>query len=368
MLTSMSSDQPDWMNETIIHRNRLPPRAYHLPQHTSSLSGRWKFHYAPNPMEADPLSDDATAWAPIDVPGHWQLQGWGHPHYTNINFPFPCDPPYVPSENPTGHYETEFDVPVEWLDFDGGLNYRLRFEGVDSAFHLWLNGHEIGYSQGSRNAAEFDVNEYVRTEAGSSNTLRLKVYQWSDGTYIEDQDQWWLSGIFRDVYLLAYPQNGHIEDYFIKTNLREAFKGAFISVSISYKVQATSTVDIELLDANGKKVAKELSYELKTGTATREYGTKLDNPRLWSAEEPNLYFMSIKLSSQGQVLQHIKQPVGVRDVRIYNGNLKVNGVAIDIRGVNRHDHRTYFSAIWPVVFCAMQAVILSHKFPPVLLS
>ena len=125
--------------------------------------------------------------------GHWQLQGYGHPHYTNFNYPFPAKPPFVPSENPTGTYETTFSVPAHWST-EGGFRYRLRFEGVDSAYHLSVNGKEIGYNQGSRNAAEFDVSDVVRKGAGDVNTLKVKVYQWSDGSYIEDQDMWWLSG------------------------------------------------------------------------------------------------------------------------------------------------------------------------------
>ena len=119
------------------------------------------------------------------LPGHWQLQGYGHPHYTNINYPFPANPPFVPSENPTGLYETEFSVPDHWRN---DVLYRLRFEGVDSAYHLWVNGQMIGYSQGSRNAAEFDISNVIRKD--EINILRVKVYQWSDGSYIEDQDMW----------------------------------------------------------------------------------------------------------------------------------------------------------------------------------
>lgn len=125
--------------------------------------------------------------------GHWQLQGYGHPHYTNFNYPFPAKPPFVPSENPTGHYKTTFSVPSQW-NTDDGFAYRLRLEGVDSAYHLYLNGTEIGYNQGSRNAAEFAISDVLRTGDGEINTLKVKVYQWSDGSYIEDQDMWWLSG------------------------------------------------------------------------------------------------------------------------------------------------------------------------------
>lgn len=187
------SEPPDYMNERVFCRNRLPPRAHFLPTHQLLLSGRWKFHYTASPLAPEPSSDFAAAWSLIDVPGHWQLQGYGHPHYTNISYPFPTNPPFVPSENPTGLYETEFCLPVDWV-VEGGLTYRLRFEGVDCAYHVWINGLLVGYSQGSRNAAEFDITNIIPTGKGSKIKVRVKVYQWSDGSYIEDQDMWWLSG------------------------------------------------------------------------------------------------------------------------------------------------------------------------------
>jgi beta-galactosidase len=187
--------QPDYANERVFQRNRLPPRAYFLPKHNLSLNGLWRFHYAATPLHAVPAARDKGAWSTIEVPGHWQLQGFGHPHYTNFQFPFPTNPPFPPSQNPTGTYETEFSVPGGW-DNDGHsrMNYRLRFEGVDSAFHLYVNDIEVGYSQGSRNAAEFDVTDLLAVGGGVSNSLRVRVYQWSDGSYVEDQDHWWLSG------------------------------------------------------------------------------------------------------------------------------------------------------------------------------
>jgi beta-galactosidase len=138
-------------------------------------------------------SDELSDWSTIEVPGHWQLQGYGKPQYTNVLFPFPVDPPFVPSENPTGTYETDFQVPQTWKR-DGLLRYRLRFDGVDSAFHVSVNGVDVGYSQGSRNTAEFDITDLIIRGGEGSNTVRVQVYQWSDGSYIEDQDQWWLSG------------------------------------------------------------------------------------------------------------------------------------------------------------------------------
>lgn len=180
---------PDYANEEIVQRNRLPARAYSLPESTLLLNGTWKFDYAPTPQHAEQAGKDSSDWADINVPGHWQLQGYGKPWYTNTVYPFPVDPPHVPTENPTGTYERTFNVPKAW---SADENLRLRFEGVDSAFHVFVNGTEVGYSQGSRNAAEFDITPFVNR--GEANTVRVRVYQWCDGSYIEDQDQWWLSG------------------------------------------------------------------------------------------------------------------------------------------------------------------------------
>jgi beta-galactosidase len=185
----------DYNNEQIFQRNRLSPRAYFIPEHALLLNGRWRFHYALSPSLAPLSTEKLCSSSTIDVPGHWQLQGYGKPHYTNVQFPFPVDPPFVPSENPTGTYETDFRLPATWTS-SGAMTYRLRFEGVDSAFHVSVNGVELGYSQGSRNAAEFDVTDHLLKDATAVNTIRVQVYQWCDGSYIEDQDQWWLSGKF----------------------------------------------------------------------------------------------------------------------------------------------------------------------------
>lgn len=198
----------DYENQKILARNRLKPRSYFIPDTSLSLNGRWAFHYAPTPLLApepaeleqhrqakrceqgcDKSSTWSEEWSSIDVPGHWQLQGYGHPHYTNVVFPFPVCPPYVPTENPTGTYRRTFHVPAEW---DTKAQLRLRFDGVDSAYHLWVNGVQVGYAQGSRNPAEFDISAIAKRD--EANELVVRVYQWSDASYIEDQDQWWLSG------------------------------------------------------------------------------------------------------------------------------------------------------------------------------
>lgn len=196
-----SGQPPDWSNLEVLHRNTLPPRAsffnYASPtaalsydpaqsESTLSLNGQWKFHYAPSPYRVpDGFQQpgfDAAAWPEIEVPSMWQMEGYGKPHYTNEPYPFPVDPPHVPmDDNPTGSYRRTFKVPREWV----GRQVRLRFEGVDSAFHVWVNGKEVGYSQGARNPSEFDITPFLDFEG--ENTLAVSVYQWSDGSYLEDQ-------------------------------------------------------------------------------------------------------------------------------------------------------------------------------------
>jgi beta-galactosidase len=197
-MSEADSSTCDWENPHVFQRNKLPPRAYFLPETSLSLNGQWDFNYVLSPLLAPEVSKDKKSdkasepveWTKIAVPGHWQLQGHGSPNYTNTIFPFPCDPPHVPSQNPTGTYRRSFNVPPDW---DPSAQLRLRFDGVDCAYHLWVNGHEVGYAQGSRNPSEFDVSQFVDRKA--KNDLVVRVYQWSDGSYIEDQDQWWLSGI-----------------------------------------------------------------------------------------------------------------------------------------------------------------------------
>lgn len=200
---------PDWNNLQVLHKNTLPARAY-FHNYTSEadalnadttkslthcLSGTWKFHHSYSPFEApdgfEATTFDTSSWSDIAVPGMWQLQGFGKgPQYTNVIYHIPVDPPNVPfTENETGSYVRKFQVPQSLKD----SQIRLRFEGVDAAFHVWVNGKEVGYSQGSRNPDEFDITPLV--DLSGANTLAVRVYQHCDGTYIEDQDQWWLSGM-----------------------------------------------------------------------------------------------------------------------------------------------------------------------------
>ena len=186
----------DYCNEAVFRRNCLPARSYHIPETSILLNGSWDFHMASTPLESpDADESDAVAWGKLTVPGHWQLQGHGHPWYTNVQYPIPVCPPHVPTENPTGTYRRKFTVPAEW---PASSQLRLRFDGVDSAYHIWVNGVLVGYAQGSRNPSEFDVTSVLNRQG--NNEVFVKVYQWSDGTYIEDQDQWWLSGKYKLIH------------------------------------------------------------------------------------------------------------------------------------------------------------------------
>lgn len=223
----------DWENQQITGINRVNPHSLYLPYkdrdsalagipagNCLSLNGKWKFGYFSNPQYvpenfSSPTFSDEK-WDTIEVPSHWQLKGYGHPHYTNVIYPFPLDPPNVPNENSTGCYRKEFTIAENWK----GRRIFIRFLGVDSFFYLWINGKKIGFSKGSRLPAEFDITDSVRI---GKNSISVEVMQWSDGSYLEDQDMWWLSGIFRDVYIFAVPEVT-LFDVFVKTSFDEKYE------------------------------------------------------------------------------------------------------------------------------------------------
>jgi beta-galactosidase/evolved beta-galactosidase subunit alpha len=348
--------RPDWENQQVLHRNRLPARARFTayPDETTaractsspwelSLNGMWRFHYAHSPIEApaqyaDAAYDDA-GWDLLAVPSHWQLNGYGAPHYTNIIYPFAIDPPRVPSENPTGSYRRRFVVPTAW----SGQRHILRFDGVDSAFEIYLNGRYVGFSKGSRMAAEFDVTELIRT---GENLLAVRVYQWSDGSYLEDQDMWWLSGIFRDVTLLSEPTIG-LWDLSVDPGLHEDGHDATLRVRATVvgasDEDGVYRVGISLLDAHGAVapgVAADTNIEISAqGQATVDLTAQVRSPHRWSADDPYLYRLLVTLrNARDEVVEVVPQTVGFRSVALNGTQLLVNGRAIKLRGVNRHEH------------------------------
>lgn len=376
----------DWNDPRIVGRNKAPA---HVPLNpftsertaiegvapaTLVLNGRWRFALFPNPLAvpegfAAPDFDDA-AWDAIAVPGNWQLQGYDRPIYTNVQYPFPVDPELmaamvrmyesfdwrrsmlelqappeayarpltVPREdNPTGCYRLRFAVPQAWK----GQRIFLRFEGVDSAFHVWLNGAPLGYSQDSRLPAEFDIT--ARLQPGE-NVLAVAVYRWSDASYLEDQDFWRLSGIFRDVTLWAAPPT-HLWDYTVQTLLDAAYRDAVLRVETrvrNHSAQpATGAVAITLLDAADRVIASaEAPFAAAAGAeAAVTLETPVANPAKWSDETPYLYTLLITLKdTAGQVTQVERSRVGFRKVEVIDGQICVNGRPVVFRGVNRHEH------------------------------
>ncbi|KAH6612628.1 hypothetical protein C7974DRAFT_346396 [Boeremia exigua] len=347
---------PDWNNLNVLHKGTLPVRAYFhnyvsesdalsydvSKSKTHSLSGTWKFNHAYSPFEApegfEAPSFDTSKWSDIAVPGMWQLQGFGKgPQYTNVQYHIPVDPPNVPfTENETGSYVRKFSVPEHLRE--GQI--RLRFEGVDAAFHVWVNGKEVGYSQGSRNPDEFDVTSIVDKEG--ENTLAVRVYQHCDGTYIEDQDQWWLSGIFRDVFLVGFVKESRIENVFAQTLLDSSYKNAELKVKVS--TTGSGKISIKLLDANKQTIASK-EADANAGSPT-EFSISVEDPLKWTAESPNLYHLTVSLDSA----QFVAHRVGFRQVEMKDGLLKVNGERVVFRGVNRHEHHPQFGRTIPLEF------------------
>jgi beta-galactosidase/evolved beta-galactosidase subunit alpha len=344
----------DWIDPQVVSRNRLEPHTDIVPypdRETAcdgdraatswfrSLNGRWDFDLAPTPEHAsadfaDP-GFDAGDWDDIEVPISWQAAGHGAPHYTNVIYPFPVDPPHVPTENPTGRYRRTFHVDDEW----NGRQIRLRFEGVDSAFHLWMNGERVGYSEGARLPAEFDVTDHV--EPGE-NTIALRVYKWTNGSYLEDQDMWWLSGVFREVYAYAVPET-HVADVDVRTELdddhADARLAAAVDVTNDGPYAETRIVTATLRGPDGVAVA-ELEDTVRVPpdeTATVDLATTVTDPQKWTAETPTCYDLTIELGADGDRTEVIAETVGFREVAIEDGQFRVNGEAVTVRGVNRHD-------------------------------
>ncbi|WZL77759.1 glycoside hydrolase family 2 TIM barrel-domain containing protein [Eubacteriales bacterium mix99] len=347
----------DWNNLKVLQRHRLENRSWYIPcpdpesalagQQQGSpwfrlLNGVWKFYYAPSPQEApDGFQSedfDCSAWDNIEVPCSWQMKGYGHPHYTNVNYPFPVDPPHTPAENPTGCYRMAFTLPEDWK----GRQIILRFDGVDSAFHVWINGKEAGYSQVSRMPSEFDISALIHP---GENILAVRVYQWSDGSYLEDQDMWWLSGIFRDVSLLAMPK-ARVADFFFRTRLDSNYRDAVLDADVSLSnVSGTDLAGWELemilLDADKRKIGSRSAENLtiRKGRRTVALSLSVSDPDKWSAETPCLYHALLVLSdADGHTVEAVSSRIGFRMVELKDGALLLNGKAIKFKGVDRHEH------------------------------
>ncbi|RMG69539.1 MAG: DUF4981 domain-containing protein [Bacteroidetes bacterium] len=350
---------PEWQDPAVIGQGKTPPHATYVPfgdeqtalafrpeqsPYYRSLNGDWAFAFYPEPGAVDtafsqPDYDDRT-WDRLPVPSNWQLHGYGRPIYTNIRHPFPANPPRVPETgNETGCYRRAFTIPEVWED----RPIFLHFAGIQSAAYVWINGKRVGYSEGSMTPAEFDVTSYVHQ---GENQLAVQVIRWSDGSYLEDQDFWRLSGIFRDVFLFS-PPAAYIRDFYSYTDFGQDYGQAALHLRMQLrndgrKKAKKHRIQVALYDAFANQVFREIvpAFDrLEAGAETEvAFDWPVANPRLWSAEDPYLYTLVLQvLDKKFRVQEVITRQVGFRDVRIEDGQLLVNGQPVYLKGVNRHE-------------------------------
>ena len=373
----MRAQHHDWEDNHVLQINREPARAYFLPygeqpgDRTLSLNGDWKFRWAKTPDER--VKDfyrtgfDDAAWATLAVPANWEVNGYGTPIYVSAGFPFKIDPPRVMTEpkhdwttyaerNPTGQYRRSFHIPADWTAT--GQTF-LRFEGVQSAFYVWINGQQVGYSQGSMEPSEFNITRHLRK---GNNEIAVEVYKYSDGSYLEDQDFWRFGGIHRDV-LLYHTPDVRLRDVAVRASMDgvlqinpqfsvyngetgEGYRLVATLLDGSSIVCCNSVATDEVLDLAHKAARMNEWYPQRGHRKFNRMEMKVDNPHLWSAESPHLYTLLLELKDlDGKTVERVSQQVGFRTINIKGGQLLINGNAIKIRGVNRHEHDPYTARV-----------------------
>ncbi|MEN2412239.1 glycoside hydrolase family 2 TIM barrel-domain containing protein [Flavobacterium mesophilum] len=348
----------DWENPEVFQINREPARATFLPYADEqsalkdiyssspwyfSLNGNWKFSWSPTPDQRpkDFYKNDFNTinWKEILVPSNWELKGYGIPIYTNITYPFEKNPPFINhSDNPVGSYKRDFILPETWKN----RHVFLHFEAGTSAMYIWVNGEKVGYTENTKSPAEFDISKYLKS---GKNSVAVEVYRWSDGSYLEDQDFWRLSGIDRNVYLYS-TNHIRISDFFAKPDLDSNYKNGSLNVDVSLKNLTSTSVnnqklEAKLVDSFGQNVfVKELKVNFEGNkTQTVIFSENVSNPKLWSSEAPNLYTLLLTLKDEkGNVIESVSTEIGFRKVELKNGQLLVNGVRILFHGVNIHEH------------------------------
>ena len=382
----------DWEDNHVLQINREPARAYLIPfgeckgDRTLSLNGEWRFRWTKTPDER--IRDfyhvdyDDSQWTTLPVPANWEVNGYGTPIYVSAGYPFKIDPPYVTREpkkdwttfeerNPTGQYRRTFVLPDGWLDTvpdcsplghgsqSGNGQTFLRFEGVMSAFYVWINGHRVGYSQGSMEPSEFNITPYLKN---GENQIAIEVYKYSDGSYLEDQDFWRFGGIHRDV-LLYHTPDVRIRDVAVRASM-----DGVLQINPQFSVYNAETGDgyrlvASLMDGSCQvccdtvAVSEVLNLAHKAARMNEWFPQRghrkfarmemhVDNPRLWSVEHPNLYTLLLQLkNADGKTVENVTQQVGFRTIAIKGGQLLINGEPIKIRGVNRHEHDPYTARV-----------------------
>lgn len=371
LLISPAIAQNDWENEQVIGINKEAPHSHYIP-YTSvdqavadvplnsplylDLNGTWKFNWVkhPNlrPVDFYKNDYDLRSWDEIEVPSCWEMKGYGTPIYTNVTYPHEKKPPVIlgnppanftqnKEPNPVGSYRREFSLPSEW----SGNDVFIHFDGVMSAFYLWVNGQKVGYSEGSMLPAEFNITKYLRP---GSNSVSAEVYRWCDGSYLEDQDFWRLSGIYRDVFLYAVPKT-YLWDYSLKTTFNDDLTKADLNMDLQFRNSAGTgsyVCDVFLTEYGQAPDEKNPVASIPVNKVSTRTGLKIsksvavDRPLLWSAEIPNLYqvIFVLKDAATGRISEVVSTPFGFRKIEIKDQQLWVNNQSIKIKGVNRHEH------------------------------
>ncbi|GIZ09721.1 glycoside hydrolase family 2 TIM barrel-domain containing protein [Flavobacterium sp. UMI-01] len=349
-------ENPEWENPEIFQMNREEPTAsfYRYPSTQEalkneswnnssmyqSLNGTWNFYYAENVSQrpTDFYKEDFSlkGWSTIQVPSNWEMKGFGIPVYTNRIYMFPANPPFIPHDiNNVGSYKRDFDIPQNWDRKD----IYLHFAGVSGAMYVWVNGQKVGYNEGSKTPAEFNITKFVRK---GKNAVSVQVLRWSDASYMEDQDFWRLSGIERDVYVYAV-NKVTVRDFRVTADLENnytdgLFKVAF-KVDNNTKKPAKRTLEIKLLDGNKEVYAETKKIDLKAGRNVVDFSKEIPNVKTWNAEHPNLYSLVIDLKDENsKTTEATSIKVGFRKIEIKNNQFLVNGRAVYLKGANLHDH------------------------------
>lgn len=395
-VTTTANADADWENPAVLHRNRLPARATftvydsierakegrsEASPFVKSLNGVWKFQWSPRP-DARPQKFfapgfDDSAWADLRVPANWEVNGYGTPIYVSAGYPFKIDPPRVTTDppkhytsfterNPVGSYRRDFDLPGRWKE----RRVFLHFAGVDSAFYVWVNGRAVGYSQGSRTPAEFEITEHVHP---GRNQLSVEVYRWCDGSYLEDQDMWRLSGLFRDVSLYSTAAV-RLRDFAVRTELDDQYQDAILNIEPEIEVVGETrldgwTVRAQLFAKSGRPLFTEPFAHSVSEIVNQSYDAKIlvertpqrglpkfgwfdvrvNRPAKWTAETPALYRLVLSLhNAAGTTVEAVGCHVGFRNVKIRDRQLLVNGQPVRLRGVNRHEHHPRFGHAVPL--------------------
>jgi len=371
LTTYTYAQQNDWENEQVIGINKEEGHAFYVPYGNAkqaldnyadaspyylNLNGTWKFYWVKHPdLAPDNFykpSTDVSYWDDIEVPSNWEIKGYGIPNYTNSTFAFTngfdVHPPLVmedtyPEEytknelpNPVGSYRRNFTIPENW----DGREVFIHFDGVQSAMYVWVNGQKVGYSEGSMTPAEFNITKYLKS---GNNTLAVKVYRWSDGSYLEGQDFWLLSGIYRDVFLFSVPKT-HLWDYFLTADLSDDYKSATLNSKLEFKNfgdKGTYQLEALLLEKGASIEKAQKLYSLPVKNVSKkgiviEKKTEIPSVKLWSAEEPNLYDVLFVLKSpDGKTAEVLRSNFGFRKIEIKDQQLYVNGKSVYLKGANR---------------------------------